>query len=74
MLTEAALAVRSSTAVFALQHGVLLSPPIRNDGGSRAAVTPKPESRCGKRYAQCRFVGMSVLKRFMLGQVRSVFL
>ena len=26
-----------------------------------------------KRYAQCRFVDMSVLKRFMLGQVRSVF-
>ena len=26
-----------------------------------------------KRYAQSRFVDMSVLKRFMLGQVRSVF-
>ena len=26
-----------------------------------------------KRYAQCRFVDMSVLKRFMLGQVCSIF-
>ena len=32
-----------------------------------------PEMRREKRYAQCRFVDMSVLKRFMLGQVRSVF-
>ena len=32
-----------------------------------------PEMRREKRYAQCRFVDMSVLKRFMLGQVCSVF-
>ena len=31
-----------------------------------------PEMRREKRYAQCRFVDMRVLKRFMLGQVRSV--
>ena len=33
-----------------------------------------PEMRREKRYAQCRFVDMSVLKRFMLGQVYSVFI
>ena len=32
-----------------------------------------PEKRREKRYAQCHFVDMSVLKRVMLGQVRSVF-
>ena len=32
-----------------------------------------PELRREKRYALCRFVDMRVLKRFMLGQVRSVF-
>ena len=32
-----------------------------------------PEMRREKRYAQCRFVDMSVLKCFMLGQVCSVF-
>ena len=32
-----------------------------------------PEMRREKRYAQCRFVDMSVLKRFMLGRVCSVF-
>ena len=32
-----------------------------------------PAVRREKRYAQCRFVDMSVLKRFMLGQVCSVF-
>ena len=32
-----------------------------------------PEMRREKRYAQCRFVDMSVLKRFMLGQVCFVF-
>ena len=32
-----------------------------------------PEMRREIRYARCRFVDMNVLKRFMLGQVRSVF-
>ena len=32
-----------------------------------------PEMRREKRYAQWRFVDVSVLKRFMLGQVCSVF-
>ena len=32
-----------------------------------------PEMRREIRYAQCHFVDMSVLKRFMLGQVCSVF-
>ena len=32
-----------------------------------------PKVRREKRYAQCRFVHMGVLKRFMLGQVRCVF-
>ena len=32
-----------------------------------------PEVRREKRYAQCRFLHMSVLKRFVLGQVRCVF-
>ena len=31
-----------------------------------------PESKRAKRYAQCDFVDMGVLKRFMLGQVRCV--
>ena len=32
-----------------------------------------PEMKREIRYAQCRFLDMSVLKRFMLGQVCSVF-
>ena len=32
-----------------------------------------PEMRREKHYAQCRFVDMSVLKRFMFRQVRSIF-
>ena len=33
----------------------------------------RPESERAKRYAQCHFVDMGALKRFMLGQVRCVF-
>ena len=32
-----------------------------------------PEMGGAKRYAQCQFVDMSALKRFVFGQVRCVF-
>ena len=33
----------------------------------------RPESERARRYAQCHFVDMGTLKRFMLGQIRCVF-